>query len=427
MTITKACCVFTIVAKNYIGLARILGETLHRHDPGVDFRIFVADEFEPGEKIPNDVIVAHNALGYQPEQWRDMSFKYDLTEFCTSIKPAAFQKLFADGYERVIYFDPDIYIYSSVRKIFELLATKDFVLTPQIDGIHTHYAGEHPEWHMNVNGIFNLGFCGVRRSAQSELLLAWWREKLVDNAFSERTLGQFTDQKWMDWIPGLDDTDSIHILRDLGMNLAPWNFFERKVERDDKGDFYVSYRCDDGQPTRRDRLVFLHYSGYDYSKLKQGVTEHQRMSLTDYPDLREVVDIYGRTIKENAATFDSYIDRSYSYGTFADGSRINSFHRRLYHGLDEAARLKTDPFATGAGTYHEQLKRRGMIVSDAPGNFRRDSVGDMDGKKRLLGRFYRLLYRLLGFSRYAQFVKSLRFYALPEEHTFLINQSEITR
>jgi hypothetical protein len=38
-------CVFTIVAKNYIGLAQILEESLKDKNPDVDFFIFVADEF----------------------------------------------------------------------------------------------------------------------------------------------------------------------------------------------------------------------------------------------------------------------------------------------------------------------------------------------------------------------------------------------
>ncbi|MBQ4013138.1 MAG: hypothetical protein II607_04395, partial [Bacteroidales bacterium] len=80
---------FTIVAKNYIGLATILGESLKRHDPDVDFRIFVADE-KAAEmpKLPGEVVFARDVLGYTEDEWTDMSFKYDLTAFCTSIKPA---------------------------------------------------------------------------------------------------------------------------------------------------------------------------------------------------------------------------------------------------------------------------------------------------------------------------------------------------
>ena len=39
-------CAFTIVAKNYIGLGQILGQSLRQHNPDVDFRIFVSDELD---------------------------------------------------------------------------------------------------------------------------------------------------------------------------------------------------------------------------------------------------------------------------------------------------------------------------------------------------------------------------------------------
>lgn len=68
--------------------------------------------------------------------------------------------------------------FSPVTEIFEKLKTHDIVLTPQVAGIHINYTGEHPEWAMNVNGIFNLGFCGIKRTELSMKILMWWRERL---------------------------------------------------------------------------------------------------------------------------------------------------------------------------------------------------------------------------------------------------------
>ena len=86
-------CAFTIVAKNYIGLGQILGESLRRHNPDIDFSIFVSDEFEhQPANLPKEIIIAKDVLsGISREQWLDMAFKYDLTEFCTAIKPFFFE------------------------------------------------------------------------------------------------------------------------------------------------------------------------------------------------------------------------------------------------------------------------------------------------------------------------------------------------
>ena len=56
-------CAFTIVAKNYIGLAQILGQSLLQHQPETDFRIYVADEFaEIPATLPSNAIIAKNVL-----------------------------------------------------------------------------------------------------------------------------------------------------------------------------------------------------------------------------------------------------------------------------------------------------------------------------------------------------------------------------
>ena len=68
-------CAFTIVAKNYIGLARILGHSLSKVNPDINFKIFVADEFPQNVKsLPDNVIISRKVLDYSSEEWTDMSF-----------------------------------------------------------------------------------------------------------------------------------------------------------------------------------------------------------------------------------------------------------------------------------------------------------------------------------------------------------------
>ena len=412
-------CAFTIVAKNYIGLAQILGQSLRQQNPSTDFRIYVADEFsEEPPTLPAEVLISKDVLsGLTVEQWTDMAFKYDLTEFCTAIKPFCFDHVFTDGYEKAYYFDPDIYIFSSIRTISEALDSHSMALTPQVVGIHSHYTGEHPEWAMNVNGIFNLGFCGIKNDDWGRRVVAWWQERLRDQAFADRSVGQFTDQKWMDWMPALL-ADRLCVLQSLGMNLAPWNYFERRICQDAEGTIHVTFRSDDN-PQRDDRLVFVHFAGYDYSKLKQGIIERKRIeNLKEYDALALITLSYRDAIVANTAIFDAFITQPYTYGTYDNGDPITTFHRRLYHGLT----LHDSPFKTGPGTFHDAIGRRGMLIREKIDNVSRRNIGNIEGKQRLLAKFYGLLYRLMGYKRYVLFLKSLYFYCRPEMHTFLINK-----
>ena len=114
-------CSFTIVAKNYIGLGLILEQSLQKfHKSDIDFYIFVADEIDASQiTIPENVISVKKISDYTDAEWTDMTFKYDLTEFCTSIKPFCFQYIFSKGYDSALYFDPDICIFSPITEILE--------------------------------------------------------------------------------------------------------------------------------------------------------------------------------------------------------------------------------------------------------------------------------------------------------------------
>jgi hypothetical protein len=415
-------CSFTIVAKNYIGLGKILEKSLRQHAPNVDFFIFVADSFDGLQpELPMNVIICKNVLKYSNSQWIDMAFKYDLTEFCTAIKPACFQYLFSTGYEQAIYFDPDIFIFSSIEKIYIQLETYDVVLTPQIAGIHIDYSGEHPEWAMNVNGIFNLGFCGMRRTSLTKNILAWWRKRLEDNSFKDRSTGNFTDQKWMDWMPGFLGNEHLYVFHDLGMNMAPWNFFERELFKD--GDnLMVKYRTNDN-PQQEAPLIFMHFAGYDYQKMKQGIISRKRIeNLQEYEDLKLATNIYCQAIVCQQQLFDSYIKQTYSYGHFDNGKSIESFHRRLYHGLTENSFMFTNPFSVENGSYFDLIQKKGMIGHNGTDRLNQRNISGLDKKRRMVAMLFKSLYWIMGYKRYVLFLKSLYFYCRPELHTFLIRK-----
>ena len=415
-------CAFTIVAKNYIGLARILGRSLSKVNPDVNFKIFVADEFPQNVKsLPDNVIISRKVLDYSSEEWTDMSFKYDLTEFCTSIKPGVFKYLFAQGYDKVLYFDPDIYIFSSINTILQRLEDYDIVLTPQIAGIHVDYTGEHPEWAMNVNGIFNLGFCGMRKSLITDKIILWWQKRLKTECFADRSVGNFTDQKWMDWMPGLLSNEHLYISHDLGMNMAPWNYFERELFK--KNDtLYVRFRTNDN-PQHESRLVFIHFAGYDYNKMKQGFIVRKRIeNLQEYKDLHLATDIYCKAITNNKDIFDEFITLPYTYSSYDNGIPISTFHRRLYHGYSEKYGPVRNPFSTNKESFYSMIKKKGMIINDNIDKISKLNLSNMNRKRKMIGMLFCVLYKFMGYKRYVLFVKSLYNYCRPEWHLFLIRK-----
>ncbi|MBP3726650.1 MAG: hypothetical protein J6I60_05475 [Bacteroidaceae bacterium] len=412
-------CIFTIVAKNYIGLAKMLEQSLRQYHE-VDFRIYVVDEpTADTPPLPDNTFYVKDCAAYSQEQWTDMAFKYDLTEFCTAVKPACFQHVFQAHYDSAIYFDPDIYVFSPLTPILEALEQHSIVLTPQIANVHVDYQGEHPEWAMNVNGIFNLGFCAMRRTTTSQLVSQWWRERLTDNAFTDRSVGNFTDQKWMDWMPGFLGNDELCICHHLGMNMAPWNFFERQLFARD-GQIWVRPRVD-GTADQEVPLVFFHFAGYDYNAMQKGEIQRKRIgNLKEYEDIRLATQQYMQAMLDNVTVFNTFIGQSYTYATYEDGRRIDSFHRRLYHGCTLKGETFHNPFSTQPDSFRRLIDKKHMIVDDNVDRLNQRNMPDIEKKHRMIHRLFRMLYRIMGYKRYTLFVKSLYNYCRPEMHTFLI-------
>ncbi len=412
-------CIFTIVAKNYIGLAKMLEQSLRRHHD-IDFRIYVADQpTDDTPTMPNNTYSVKECTEYTQQQWTDMAFKYDLTEFCTAVKPACFQHIFQSQYDSAIYFDPDIYIFSPLDTILQALEQHSVLLTPQIANIHVNYQGEHPEWAMNVNGIFNLGFCAMRHTNTTDTILQWWRHRLIDNAFTDRSVGNFTDQKWMDWLPGFLNQQELCVCHQLGMNMAPWNFFERELFLKD-GQIWVKPRVD-GSEQQCSPLVFFHFAGYDYSAMRKGEIQRKRIgNLKEYDDIQLATQQYRQAMLDNIKIFDTFIGETYTYATYEDGTRIDSFHRRLYHGCTLKGESFQNPFSCEQGSFRQHIDKKHMITQDNIDRLNQRNMPDIEKKHRMIHRLFKVLYRVMGYKRYTLFVKSLYNYCRPEMHSFLI-------
>jgi hypothetical protein len=303
--------VFTICAKNYIGLAQILEKSLKTYNKNISFYIFVAGEIsvEEENEMPNNVFECKKILNGHIDEVKleEMAFKYNLTEFCTSVKPFCFQYLFDNlNSDKCIYLDPDILTLSSFQEIFDMLDVHKIILTPHITSIETIYKGARSEKGLLSTGVFNLGFLALRASAQVSDMLSWWGERLKMQCFIDALDSYFTDQRWMDFLPCFFSYPDLLVTHHLGLNLAPWNFFERELFKIDDC-WHVRYRAGKQQDLENlasYTLVFVHFSGYDYKSLLKGnIIQNNITGLVNYPDIDEICELYAKYIKTEAETF----------------------------------------------------------------------------------------------------------------------------
>ena len=320
MSMSSDCCVFTIVSRNYLHFAVNLMDSVAEFMPSARRVVGICDSIDG---IPTDdlqfEIVGIEQLGI-PHLDR-LLYQYTILELNTAIKPFVFSHLMKTGSaDKVVYFDPDIQLFSSGDRLLSCLDQANIVLTPHL----TDFIDDdrHPsEVSIMQSGTYNLGFLALKRSESATKLLAWWQERLSHYCVVDIENGLFTDQKWMDLVPGVFE-DSL-IVRAPGWNVAYWNLMHRQIEQDQEGRYLVN-----GEP-----LFFFHYSGYD--KDSPFISKHQdRFRLTDLsPAAQQLFQIYSDRVGNSGR--EKYAAFPYAFSCMNSGLSLPDFARRyLRENLD---------------------------------------------------------------------------------------------
>lgn len=373
---------FTSITTNYLPKARVLGHSIKRHSPDVEFVVVVA---EPVEKSllrsgdPFDRILTVDELGIP--DLRRWLFTHTVVEACTAIKGPALVSLLGqqvDGDAGVVYFDPDIVVTHSLAGLFAEFDAASVLLTPH---------GTEPECqpraivdneisHLRY-GVYNLGFLGVRNTKAGNGFAQWWSARLQDFCYDDIEAGIFTDQRWADLAPSF--FDGVKILRDPGYNVATWNLSHRVV----KGSLQ------DGLTVNGRPLVFYHFSGFDSGAMETMLQAYGRKS----PVLERFRHWY---VRECEAMGQSQLGaRTWLYSRFDNGAPIGKAQRRLYRDRADLQQAFKDPFAASSAAdsyFHWFLSHGAAARGECDGDYQ-VIVLALDQRGRFAERLRRLLDR----------------------------------
>lgn len=307
--------VVTIASKNYFAYVKTLMQSLEASNPHMDrFTVVVDDLDDEFVSIPfNFNLLTLDELKLpHPNCFK---FRYDIMELNTAVKPYAILKLFND-YDRIIYLDPDIYVYEKLQPVEDALDEGyNFVFTPHFNDIFESddCTPDYPDI-MRV-GTYNLGFIALNKCDDTVRMVSWWANMLEKKCISDQRNGIFVDQKWMDLVPGF--FDHVRILHHSGLNVAYWNLSHRTIIKKGKK-FFVN-----GKP-----LIFFHFSGLDVKDIKKVSKYQNRFMLKDLGNGGELFEVYSRKVLSNE--FDMWEKFEYSFDHYSDGSSILKEHREKY-------------------------------------------------------------------------------------------------
>jgi glycosyltransferase involved in cell wall biosynthesis len=322
--------VVTIIAKNRLAQARVLMESVGRADPHFEQFVLLVDSPEDCFDITKEKfkVILSAELGIPKPHW--FHFKYSILELSTAVKPFFLSWLFRNySLDKIIYLDPDIRVYASLRGIEDALEHANIVLTPHLTQALDDDR-QPSELQILRSGAYNLGFIGVSANPEVEKFLEWWQSHLYDHCAVDLLRGLFVDQRWIDLVPGM--FSGVSLLRDTGYNAAYWNAAQREIAWRN-GNALVG-----GNP-----LYFFHFSGYS-PDAPEVLSRHQdRLHLKDRADLKKLCDQY--RLELLARGFSDSSRWPYTHAYFRGGGLIPDVGRHL---LDEAPNLMDeidDPFS----------------------------------------------------------------------------------
>lgn len=204
-----------------------------------------------------------------------------LTEYYFTCTPSLPLYIFRRFPEQNIltYLDADLFFVSDPAPLFDELGQGSI-------GIIEHRFPSEL-CHLEMYGMYNVGWITFRRDEQGIACLEWWRERCIEWCYDRVEPGRFGDQKYLDRWPEL--FPGVRVLQHKGANVAPWNVsgYELTVRG---GQIFV-----DDQP-----LIFYHFHGLSQIRpwLYNPRLSYYRLQMSDV--LLKVYEMYIQVLQQNA-------------------------------------------------------------------------------------------------------------------------------
>ena len=291
-------CSFTVCNLAYLHKALSLAES-YKKNTGNLIKLYIFDE---KREIPDfsDIAEIIWIRDLQIDNFNNLAFKYDVTEFTTSLKPYLASQLL-ENFDKVIFFDPDVFILNSISSILDLLDKHPIVLTPHY--VMPQESGtdlDQSDLGMLRFGSFNLGFFAVSKVEGKEFL-NWWDKRCKDLCFFETQFGLSTDQKWVSIAPCF--FPNLHISFDLGLNVSFWNLHERSVAISDNTNYLVNDKYE---------LIFFHFSSYNQENPEALTTRPFKIDLKSAMPIQKLISTYDQVHKKFLLEL-THVDKKYSF------------------------------------------------------------------------------------------------------------------
>jgi hypothetical protein len=238
----------TLFDSNYLPRALVMYDSLVAS--GETFTLYVVCFDDLAYNILNALklnhVVATRLADFETEALLAVKSDRSRAEYCWTCTPHVI-RYFLDRYQlkQLTYIDADLSFYDKPSILLdELEQTNGSVLitehryTPIYD-------------YSKTSGIYCVQFMTFNADQNGLNALQWWQDRCLEWCYARYEDGKFGDQKYLDDWP--ERFEGVHVLKQLGGGVAPWNVQQYKLSKHDDRIFID-----------QDPLVFYHFHGYKY-------------------------------------------------------------------------------------------------------------------------------------------------------------------
>jgi len=320
----------TIASANYLPRVRVLADSLGAHNPTTTLYVLLCETPDVCRTLSEKTGYPFISPDMVCDNWQQMAFYYDVTEYNTALKPYLMDFLMGNGHDAVCYLDPDIEVFSPLD-LNDLLRDYSLILTPHVcrpiplDGLKPGID------EIIRAGQFNLGFVAMRATDETIGALKWWQGVCLEHCLFDADHRFFVDQFWAAALPSF--VQDFYCLRSSAYNMAYWNIFQRQLLFN--GTRWIT---DDGD------LKFFHFSGLTMENPVLVSLHQNRVTAAEDSPLYRLLTAYIWKVKNSA--WSQYVG-PYSFGCYDCGRAISHCDRRAYGAFtsDERNRLGS-PFSS---------------------------------------------------------------------------------
>lgn len=335
---------FTSAALNYLPKVMVLSSSIKKYHPEWSFYFILIEKDGTSLESIEGVNGVLTPSKLPIPNLRSFYFKYNLVEFATAIKPFAITYFFETiNCEAVLYFDPDIVIFSRLDDLVSHFQEASILLTPHLSRPETDLeAIVDNEICSLKHGVYNLGFIGVKNDTIGRNFVRWWGERLRYFCLAEPEKGLWVDQRWVDLVPAF--FEKVKVIRDSRFNVAPWNLSQRELTGSIDSGIFV-----DGKP-----LGFYHFTGFDSGAHEAMVDKYAPQNKT----LKELIGWYKGKIRLFEKAIQWTLDTE---NTFDNGIPIKRVYREIYRRRLDLQVAFPDPYVTKGKSFYRWLKTQGWL------------------------------------------------------------------